>query len=125
MDKKKEEINKAVKNFTDALNRYLEGGEFTLDLPCGVLSDKTMEDAFELRMYRNVKMDAEEQLSQNPDISDLTEEEYNQVIESVARRYAYDRKYDCTLSYWENIDSLANDAIENIRQNRQQEDFER
>lgn len=44
-DMTKEEINKAIKNFTDALNTYLETGNFEVELPASVLSKNTIKQA--------------------------------------------------------------------------------
>ncbi len=35
------------------------------------------------------------------------------ISEDVATRYVYNCKYDCNLSYWDNIDNLIGDVIPN------------
>lgn len=40
------------------------------------------------------------------DYDDISENEYEAIIEAVANAYVYDGDYDCELTYWENIDNL-------------------
>lgn len=36
----------------------------------------------------------------------ISESEKDEIADSVARAYVYDGKYDCNLSYWDNIRNL-------------------
>lgn len=56
-DMTKEEINKAIKNFTDALNTYLETGNFEVDLPASVLSKNTIKQANKQYTFDEVEQD--------------------------------------------------------------------
>lgn len=43
----------------------------------------------------------------------LSDDEYNELADTVAERYVYDGKYDCNLSYWTNLDTLIDEEVAN------------
>ena len=73
-------------------------------IPTKYLSPKAKDD-----IYRSVWKEhvIEDVMSRAEDIGmTITEED----AAEVANRYVYDGDYDCTLSYWANIDNLINDV---------------
>ena len=59
-------------------------------------------------------VDCDEMSSTEKLLLDMTQEEKNEVIKWVAARYAYDKKYDCNLGYWDNIHSLLVEALDPV-----------
>ncbi len=47
----------------------------------------------------------------NEDIN-IPEDKYDEIIDTAVTLYVYDGKYDCNLSYWENISNLIDRAKE-------------
>ena len=70
------------------------------------------KDAIYRYLWReHVEKDVRSQLDQNPRLEHLSDEEYENLIKSVATRYVYDCRYDCNLSYWDNIDNLISEEL--------------
>lgn len=44
--------------------------------------------------------------------SDISEEDFDCIAESCARRYAYECDYESNISYWNNIQGLIDEEIE-------------
>ncbi len=70
------------------------------------------KDAIYRYLWReHVEKDVRSQLDQNPRLERLSDEEYENLIKSVATRYVYDCRYDCNLSYWDNLDNLISEEL--------------
>lgn len=70
------------------------------------------KDAIYRYLWReHVEKDVRSQLDQNPRLEHLSDEEYENLIKSVATRYVYDCRYDCNLSYWDNLDNLISEEL--------------
>lgn len=52
-----------------------------------------------------------ESFCENEDI-DIPDDKHDEIIDTVVTLYVYDGKYDCNLSYWENISNLIDRAKE-------------
>lgn len=76
------------------------------------LSATQKDDLYRTFWYEHVLEDVEKKLSENPDVP-KDEEEFASVCQEVANRYVYNGDYDCNLSYWNNINSLIDTALEN------------
>ncbi len=70
---------------------------------------------YDQERFKYTKQDVEMYLEDNEDIKalDLSDEEYDSFVEGVAQRYV-DGRYDCNLSYWQNLDNLINEAKEAV-----------
>lgn len=66
------------------------------------------KDALYRRLWLDhVKEDVANRLEETkPDSFDVDSEEFDEAVEAIAHAYVYDGKYDCNLTYWENIDNL-------------------
>lgn len=78
------------------------------------------DDVYRYLWAEHVREDVESYISDNahnngdndiPHIFDA------RVVDYVTERYVYDGRYDCNLSYWENIDNLIDEAEHNISNN--------
>ncbi len=59
-----------------------------------------------------VKEDVRSIADGTPDMFEsFTDECYESIIESAARRYVYDGDYDCNLDYWTNIQNVLNEQL--------------
>ena len=43
--------------------------------------------------------------------NDVSEEDYDDIANSVTNSYVYNGRYDCNLSYWDNINNLVNENM--------------
>ncbi len=71
-----------------------------------------MEDLYRLQLYKYTLDDVYCQIEEDERFSDISEEDFDRIAESCARRYAYEGDYDCNLSYWDNIQGLIDEEIE-------------
>lgn len=77
------------------------------------------DEVYRYLWAEHIKEDVEGYLLQNPDMADgLTDEEYDDVISNVVHRYVYNNDYNCELNYWDNIDNLIEEEINNKQTER-------
>lgn len=77
-----------------------------MPFPLEWLSDKVIQDIGNYKIFRDTLADI---ITYATDKSlNLTPEE----VEKAARLYAYEKKYDCNLDYWANIEAVINLATE-------------
>lgn len=62
------------------------------------------------RVKSDVKAHLEENDNSKVEALGLSDEEYDRFVGTIASRYANGR-YDCNLSYWDNLDNLINEAV--------------
>lgn len=86
----------------------------TLEHILNGLDAKEKDDIYRYLWAEHVREDVESQLSarngEDEDDTDIDEE----IIEYVVERYVYEGRYDCNLSYWDNIDNLIDEAESHI-----------
>ena len=77
------------------------------------------DDVYRYLWAEHVREDVENRISDNAENSDDSDIRIfdTRVIDYVTERYVYDGRYDCNLSYWENIDNLIDEAERNISNN--------
>lgn len=71
---------------------------------------KTLSTAEKDQLYRflwseHVEEDVRSRLEDNP-VEDMFEEDIESLVSNVTERYVYEGRYDCNLSYWDNIQNL-------------------
>ncbi len=85
-------INDTLKRITDSLNSVEK------------------DDLYRYLRCDYVRQDIEDYCV-NEDIN-IPEDKYDEIIDTAVTLYVYDGKYDCNLSYWENISNLIDRAKE-------------
>ena len=68
-----------------------------------LMTDTQKDDIYRMVWSDYVEEDVRRVLDER---EDLTEEERDAIIEDVVNDYVYNGDYDCTLSYWDNINNL-------------------
>lgn len=68
-----------------------------------LMTDTQKDDIYRMVWSDYVEEDVRGVLDER---EDLTEEERDAIIEDVVNGYVYNGDYDCTLSYWDNINNL-------------------
>jgi hypothetical protein len=91
--------------------------DFKLETKANKIIDKIMktpelaDKIYRKLWYPHVVEDVKSYMKENYPryVDDLVQ----MISEDVATRYVYNCKYDCNLSYWDNIDNLIGDVIPN------------
>lgn len=78
------------------------------------LTPSQRDDIYRMVWSDHVSEDVRGRLSENPDL-ELNEEEEDALIEDIANAYVYNGDYDCDLSYWDNIDNLIKERLDENR----------
>lgn len=73
------------------------------------MSNNQRDDIYRMVWSDHVYEDCKAQINER-ELS-LDDEEVDAICEEVANNYVYNGRYDCNLSYWDNIDNLINESL--------------
>ena len=76
------------------------------------MSDSQKDSVYRLLWAEHVKEDVLSRLEERED--DIPENFVKEFVEDVVTQYVYEGKYDCNLSYWDNIDNLIENEMQYI-----------
>ena len=72
---------------------------------------KEKNELYRYLWYPYVVEDVELCLNDNYDLDDYTEDEIENLVKTVANNYVYNGKYDCNISYWNNLENMIENEI--------------
>lgn len=79
------------------------------------LSCEERNDLYRYIRYLHVRKDIESQIMQAPlsdyGITDANDPRVDSITDKAAEAYVYGGRYDCDLSYWDNINNLIDEAL--------------
>lgn len=106
LEKKLKDIINNMSN--DKKNKIMDKTlkEIINDLPY-----KEKDNLYRYLWYPYIIEDVELYLTDNYDLEDYTEDEIENIINNVANNYVYNGKYDCNISYWNNLESMIENEI--------------
>lgn len=76
------------------------------------MSESQKDSVYRLLWAEHVKEDVLSRLEERED--NIPENFKEEFVEDVVNQYVYEGKYDCNLSYWDNIDSLIENEMQYI-----------
>lgn len=82
------------------------------------MSDSQKDSVYRLLWAEHVKEDVLARLEERED--DIPENFVKEFVEEVVTQYVYEGKYDCNLSYWDNIDNLIENEMQYIPTEREE-----
>lgn len=82
------------------------------------LSYEERNDFYQYIRYFHVRKDVESQMMQTPlsdyGITDANDPRIDSIADKAAEAYVYGKRYDCDLSYWDNINNLIDEALDQL-----------
>lgn len=103
---KKEHINMNMMDIATALDTFTP---IDLEQLAKHLDYKTSDNLYRILWMSYVKEDVRHLLNQLE--IDISDDDWEGFIEVCASRYVYNGDYDCTLSYWNNLENIIRDEM--------------
>lgn len=80
-----------------------------------LLTDVQKDELYRMLWSDHVREDVEAAMKDYSGSLPENEDEKEDIVESVVNAYVYDGRYDCNLSYWDNINNIIQFYVQKIR----------
>lgn len=82
------------------------------------LSDSKKDEVYRLLLAEHIREDVRLLIGQIKECQPMTDKEKDNFIDNISHTYVYEGKYDCNQSYWCNIQTLINDAVDGLKKKK-------
>ena len=74
------------------------------------LNSRSKDELYRTLWREYIEEDVTNRINERSEFDDALEEDINQIIKEACDLFVFEGDYDCSLSYWQNIDNVINKA---------------
>ena len=74
------------------------------------LNSRSKDELYRTLWREYIEEDVTNRINERSEFDDALEEDINQIIKEACDLFVFEDDYDCSLSYWQNIDNVINKA---------------